>query len=99
MRTDDIMFYKGNLQSGISLALQEQKCVACFVRDDAEESNRWENDYFSDEQVVTALSAKAITLRIEAHSQEATLLKDYYSIPLVPALILVQYVVHPALGF
>lgn len=26
------MFYEGDLQSGISLAIQESKLVACFVR-------------------------------------------------------------------
>lgn len=86
------MFHEGDLKSGIALALQEQKCFACFIKDEGEESRRWEQDYLTDHQLVTALNAKAITLRIEASSQEATFLNDYHPIPLVPALILIQYV-------
>lgn len=29
------MFHEGDLQSGISLAIQEQKLVACFIRQGA----------------------------------------------------------------
>ncbi|KAI4175104.1 MAG: hypothetical protein LQ343_001865 [Gyalolechia ehrenbergii] len=38
------MFFDGNLQAGIARALQDNKPVACFVRDDGEESRTWEHN-------------------------------------------------------
>ncbi|KAG8534255.1 uncharacterized protein KY384_001099 [Bacidia gigantensis] len=65
------MFYPGDLRSGIALALQEAKPVACFVVDQSPESAAWQSSHLVDEQVTRALNAKAITLRIEAASEEA----------------------------
>lgn len=86
------MFYTGDLQTGIALALQQSKAVACFVRNDNEESLLWENEHLKDEQITTALSARAVTLRIDAGSQEAGHLAAYYPTPVVPCLIVIQYV-------
>lgn len=55
-------------------------------------SSTWENDYLKDEQVTTALTTKAVTLRLNAGSQEAGYLAAYYPIPMVPAFIVIQYV-------
>ena len=83
-------FYEGDLQSGISLALRDSKFVACFIRDDGDESSRWEDDYLGDAQVKSALTDRAITLRIQAGSQGAGFLTAYYPVPVVPALLLIQ---------
>lgn len=84
------MFYQGDLQTGIALALSESKSVACFVKDDGEESSIWESEYLKDDQIVAALTSKAITVRIQAGSQEAGFLSAYYPIPQVPAMIIIQ---------
>ena len=85
------MFYEGDLESGISIALRESKFVACFVRDDGEESSKWEDEYLGDAQVKAALTDRAITLRIQAGSQEAGFLAAYYPVQAVPALVIIQY--------
>ncbi len=87
-----IMFFTGDLQSGIALALRESKSVACFVADDGEESVRWENDYLKDPQVTSALRSKSVALRIQAGSQEAGFLAAYYPVPQVPSLMIIQCV-------
>lgn len=84
------MFYEGDLQSGISLALKESKSVACFIRDDGEESSKWEDEFLEDAQVRAALTDRAITLRIKASSQEAQFLSAYYPVKAVPALTIIQ---------
>ena len=85
------IFYEGDLQSGISLALRDSKSVACFITDDGEESSKWEEDYFGDDQIKSALSDRAVTLRIQAGTQEAEFLSAYYPLPVVPMLILIWY--------
>ena len=57
-----------------------------------DQSSTWENEYLKDEQVTTALTTKAVTLRLNAGSQEAGYLAAYYPIPMVPAFIVIQYV-------
>ena len=44
-----------------------------------------------DEQIITALTAKAITLRINGGSQEAQHLAAYYPVPVLPAFIIINY--------
>ena len=83
------MFYDGDLQSGIALALQENKSVACFLTDNGSESRRWQESYLTDEQIGIALRSRTVTLRIEAGSQEAGFLAAYYPVPQVPAFILI----------
>ena len=58
--------------------------------DDSEQSTLWEHVYFKDEQIKTALGARAVTLRIDANSQEAAYLSAYYAVPVVPALMIIQ---------
>ncbi|KAL2037913.1 hypothetical protein N7G274_009388 [Stereocaulon virgatum] len=84
------MFFEGDLQSGIALALRDSKYVACFVKSDDEQSSTWENEYLKDEQINSALAAKAVTLRLNAGSQEAGYLAAYYPIPVVPAFIVIH---------
>ncbi|TID17105.1 putative exopolygalacturonase X [Venturia nashicola] len=45
------MFHQGDLQSGIALAIQQSKSVACFVRDDGTESSKWEKHWLQEGQV------------------------------------------------
>lgn len=85
------MFFEGDLQSGISLALRESKSVACFVRDDGEESSTWENEYLVDAQVKAALADRAVTLRLQAGSPEAAFLSAYYPVQSVPTFTIIQY--------
>ncbi|CAF9941505.1 MAG: hypothetical protein ALECFALPRED_009166 [Alectoria fallacina] len=84
------MFFDGDLQSGIALALSESKSVACFVKGDDVQSSIWEDDFLKDEQITTALIAKAITLRINGGSQEAQYLAAYYPVPVLPAFIMIN---------
>lgn len=84
------MFFDRDLQSGIALALSESKSVACFVKGDDDQSSLWEDNFLKDEQIATALTAKAITLRIDGGSQEAQFLAAYYPVPVVPAFIIIN---------
>jgi hypothetical protein len=45
------MFYDGDLQGAIALALQEQKPIVCFVADASEESSKWEDSWLHDAEV------------------------------------------------
>ncbi|KAL9088295.1 MAG: hypothetical protein Q9165_006219 [Trypethelium subeluteriae] len=41
------MFHQGDLQSGITRAIQEGKVVTCFVRDNGTESRTWKDEYLA----------------------------------------------------
>ncbi|KAL6713562.1 hypothetical protein ACLMJK_009027 [Lecanora helva] len=84
------MFFEGSLQSGITLALRDSKYVVCFVKGTDEQSELWENAYLKDEQITFALSTRAVTLCINADSQEAGYLTAYYPVPVVPALVVLE---------
>lgn len=57
---------------------------------DDEQSSLWEDDFLQDEQIATALTAKAITIRIKGGSQEAQYLAAYYPVPVLPAFIIIS---------
>ena len=84
------MFYSGDLQSGIALALQQSKSVACFITDEDVKSKEWEDSFLPDDSVATVLRRKAVTLRILADSQSAGFLKAYYPVHDVPSMIIIQ---------
>ncbi|KAM3064968.1 hypothetical protein ACMFMF_011583 [Clarireedia jacksonii] len=90
------MFYSGDLSSGINQALSESKVVACFVTsnlghiDHNEESQLWENDFLNDPELKRHMQNNAITLRLEAGSQEANYLAAVFPIPKVPTLVLIK---------
>ena len=84
------MFYDGDLHSGIAFALRESKSVACFVTDNGDEGVLWQTQYLTDQQVLTALAAKAVTLCIRAGSREAQYLSAYYPIPEIPSFTLIR---------
>lgn len=84
------MFFQGDLQSGIGLAIRESKSVACFVADDQEESSKWETKWLSDERVRDLLAQSAVLLRLQAGSQEASFLSAFCPVDVVPVLVIIH---------
>ncbi|KAF2757440.1 hypothetical protein EJ05DRAFT_476700 [Pseudovirgaria hyperparasitica] len=84
------MFHTGDLNSGITLALQSRKSVACFVRDTNEESQKWEESWLQDEELARLLSQRAVVLRLEEGSQEAGFLGAFCPLKEVPALVVIH---------
>ncbi|KAN0072171.1 hypothetical protein V8E54_009900 [Elaphomyces granulatus] len=82
------MFYDGDLQSGIALAVREAKSVICFVRDDEEESTLWEKEYFDD--TAKYLEAGAVILRLTANSQETSFLTSFCPISTCPTVVVIK---------
>src|ERR1700738_961877 len=68
-----IMFYEGDLQSGIALAVQQAKAVLCFVKDESSTSEQWEA-VLSD--IAELVKAETVALRLNAGSQEAGFLSS-----------------------
>ena len=54
------------------------------------QSSLWEDSFLKDEQIVTALTEKAVTIRINGGSLEAQYLAAYYPIPVLPAFIIIN---------
>ncbi|KAI4907673.1 hypothetical protein J4E90_009079 [Alternaria incomplexa] len=84
------MFHQGSLQSGIALAIQEQKLVACFVRDDGATSHEWEGEWLKSGWLSTLLHQKAVVLRLEAGSTEAGFLAAFSDVSSVPTFVVIQ---------
>ncbi|KAJ5726385.1 uncharacterized protein N7483_007742 [Penicillium malachiteum] len=83
-------FFEGSVQDGIALAVRETKAVVCFVRDDAQTSFTWEEEYFSDERIAPALDTNAVLLRITAGSQEAGFLTSFCPIAKLPTVVVIK---------
>ncbi|KAK5112405.1 hypothetical protein LTR85_011514 [Meristemomyces frigidus] len=96
------MFHSGDLNSGISLAIQQQKLVACFVRQDEDYwSQIWE-DYWlanpstqkeSSEQGPSfgeLLGEKAVLLRLDYGSKEASFLSAFCKIEKAPTFVVIR---------
>ncbi|KHJ33514.1 putative ubx domain-containing protein [Erysiphe necator] len=84
------MFYKGDLQSAINEAVKDSKLVACFVTDNEEESQLWENEYLQDPRIKKMLSVQSVLLRLEAKSTEAGYLAAIFPIPTMPTLVVIK---------
>merc|ERR1712093_369250 len=84
------MFYEGDLQSGIGLAMQEAKLVGCFVTDGGEESQLWENEFLQDDSLKDLLAEQTVLLRLVAGSQEAGFLAAIYPLPKTPTFVLIK---------
>ncbi|KAF1975591.1 hypothetical protein BU23DRAFT_503558 [Bimuria novae-zelandiae CBS 107.79] len=84
------MFHEGNLQSGITRAIREQKLVGCFVRDDGAESTTWEDEWLKSGWLSSLLEQKAVLLRLEAGSTEAGFLSAFCTISATPTFIVIQ---------
>ncbi|GAB7359671.1 hypothetical protein MBLNU230_g6850t1 [Neophaeotheca triangularis] len=87
----DSIFHPGDLQSGIALAIQQQKLVACFVRqEDDETSKLWEEQWLVEGGLGDMIKDKAVLLRIEFGSQEAGFLSAFCSISAAPTLVIIR---------
>ncbi|KAF2488984.1 hypothetical protein BU16DRAFT_220499 [Lophium mytilinum] len=84
------MFHQGDLQSGIALAIQQSKSVACFVRDDNEESELWEEDWLQDEDISSLLAQTTVLLRMQAGSTEAGFLAAFCPLKSIPTLVVIH---------
>ncbi|TVY48117.1 UBX domain-containing protein [Lachnellula occidentalis] len=84
------MFHDGDLQSGISKALEESKLVACFVTDEEEESNKWETEFIQEPDLKASLAEQTILLRLKAGSQEAAYLAAIFPLPKTPTLVVIK---------
>ena len=87
------MFHEGDLQSGISKALAEQKLVACFVHSDNEESRVWEQQWLSTNirpAPVVLWAEKAVILKLEYGSTEAGFLAAFCPITTSPTLVVID---------
>ncbi|PQE13447.1 UBX domain-containing protein [Rutstroemia sp. NJR-2017a WRK4] len=92
------MFYNGDLNIMSTCFL---KCILPLVNqrsniDGNEESQLWEDDFLKDPEVNRIplkhhMQEKAITLRLEAGSQEANYLAAIFPVPKVPTLVLIKY--------
>lgn len=91
------MFHQGDLQSGISRAIAEQKLVACFIRADGnEESQLWEEKFLLPESrgekpsMVDMFATKAVLLKIEYLSQERAFLSAFCPIDKAPTFVVID---------
>ncbi|KAF2773905.1 hypothetical protein EJ03DRAFT_323265 [Teratosphaeria nubilosa] len=91
------MFHAGDLNSGISLALQQHKLVACFIACPStsptnsiayQTSRTWEEHWLPELEDV--LAAKAVLLRLELGSKEAGFLSAFTSIDKAPTLVVIH---------
>ncbi|KAI9848527.1 MAG: hypothetical protein M1837_007196 [Sclerophora amabilis] len=85
-----MVFCPVDVRTGIQIALTESRSVVCFVRNDTEESQRWEHDLEEDESIAAPLRDKAVLLRIQAGSQEAAWLSSFCAVEQVPSLIVIE---------
>jgi chemotaxis protein histidine kinase CheA len=96
--TTAIMFHNGDLTSGISKAVQENKLVVCFVRADGTNASEvWENEWLSgpsdDESTASfgdLLSTRAVVLRLNHGTQEANFLNAFCKITEPPTLVIIH---------
>ncbi|KAI1077473.1 hypothetical protein F5B20DRAFT_551351 [Whalleya microplaca] len=84
------MFFDGSLQDGIATALEQSKLVVCFVTDDGDESQLWENDFLTDAPLKSPLESQAVVLRLLAGSQEAGFLEALFPVPKKPTVVVIQ---------
>lgn len=96
------MFHSGDLNSGISLAIQHQKLVACFVRqDDDYWSQIWEDHWLKNGRehaedasegptVGDMVNEKAVLLRLDFGSKEAGFLGAFCKIEKAPTLVIID---------
>ncbi|KAL2874254.1 hypothetical protein SGCOL_010622 [Colletotrichum sp. CLE4] len=84
------MFFTGGLQEGIATALQQSKCVFCFVTDEEAESQTWETEYLTESSVATLLQDEAVALRLKKGSEEAGYLAAIFPLPNTPTVIVIK---------
>ncbi|OHW97848.1 UBX domain-containing protein [Colletotrichum incanum] len=84
------MFFTGSLQEGIATALQQSKCVFCFVTDEEAESQTWETEYLTESSIVTLLQDEAVALRLKKGSEEAGYLAAIFPLPNTPTVVVIK---------
>ncbi|KAF2724660.1 hypothetical protein K431DRAFT_281612 [Polychaeton citri CBS 116435] len=92
------MFHEGDLHSGIALAIQQQKLVAVFVRQDGGETDdTWQNEWLADKSLSDpkatlgeSVARKAVLLKLDFGSQEASFLSAFCPIAVAPTLIIIR---------
>ncbi|KAM0255641.1 hypothetical protein ACHAQJ_005566 [Trichoderma viride] len=85
------MFYQGTLQEGISTAVGQQKLVLCFVTNENDESQTWENDYLQDSSLSKLIETQAVALRLLADSDEAGYLSQIFPLPKTPTVVIMKH--------
>ncbi|KAL6871309.1 hypothetical protein J3F83DRAFT_734975 [Trichoderma novae-zelandiae] len=85
------MFYQGTLQEGISTAVGQQKLVLCFVTNENEESETWENEYLQDSSLSKLIETQAVALRLIAESEEAGYLSQIFPLPKTPTVVIMKH--------
>ncbi|KAF3134593.1 hypothetical protein TWF569_010167 [Orbilia oligospora] len=86
----DSIFFSGRIEEAIQATVANQKPLACFVTDETDDSNLWENDYLSEDGVSTSLKTSAITVRLLKDSTEAVYLNAFCSITTYPTLLIIK---------
>ncbi|KAK1452694.1 UBX domain-containing protein [Colletotrichum cuscutae] len=84
------MFFTGGLQQGIATALQQSKCVFCFVTDEEAESQTWEDEYLTESSIATLLQDEAVALRLKKGSEEAGYLAAIFPLPNTPTVVVIK---------
>ncbi|SZF00473.1 unnamed protein product [Blumeria hordei] len=84
------MNYRIDLQDAISEAVRESKLVACFVTDNGQESQLWENEFIQDQELKEILSNQSILLKLEAGSTEADYLAAIVPLPKTPTFVVIK---------
>ncbi|KAL6797599.1 hypothetical protein GGI42DRAFT_77370 [Trichoderma sp. SZMC 28013] len=85
------MFYQGSLQEGISTAVGQQKLVLCFVTNENDESQTWENEYLQDSSLLKLIETQAVALRLIADSEEAGYLSQIFPLPKTPTVVIMKH--------
>ncbi|KAI1766781.1 hypothetical protein GGR53DRAFT_485194 [Hypoxylon sp. FL1150] len=88
--TESSVFFQGDLQAGISLALKEGKVVVAFVTDDGDQSKEWENEFTTNETLRSPLESRALVFRLQAGSEEAGFLTALFPVPKIPTVVIIQ---------
>ncbi|RVD90165.1 uncharacterized protein DFL_001141 [Arthrobotrys flagrans] len=86
----DSIFFSGRIEEAIQATVANQKPLACFVTDEGDDGNLWENDYLSDDSVSTSLKTSAVTVRLLKDSTEANYLNAFCSITTYPTLLIIK---------
>ncbi|KAG6002485.1 hypothetical protein E4U21_003013 [Claviceps maximensis] len=85
------MFYQGTLQEGISTAVGQQKLVFCFVTNENDESQTWENEFLQDDTLKDVIAKRAVALRLTAGSEEAGYLAQIFPLPQTPTIVIMKH--------
>ncbi|PLN82161.1 hypothetical protein BDW42DRAFT_167273 [Aspergillus taichungensis] len=83
------MFFSGSLQEGIALAVQQQKAVVCFVRDNEETSTQWEDQYFQDDEFARVLAERSVLLRLAKDAPETGFLTSFCPVTKYPTVVVI----------